>query len=669
VTPVSSGSKSVYVSKTTTYTLTAKGSGGTVSCRTTVTITSNPAPTCTLSANPSSLNGPGDSTLTWNTSNATSVSIDQGVGSVNLDGSKQVHLTQTTTYTLTAKGSGGTVTCHTVVTVKTNQKGPTCTLSANPDQINKGDNSTLSWTTTNADTFSINQGIGQVTPVDKGSVKVSPTQTITYTGTAKGAGGTVTCSATITVTTVQNGPTCTLSAHPQNIKPGDSSTLTWDTKNADTVSIDHGIGNVKDSGDQKVSPKNDTTYTLTAKGKGGTVTCQTTITVSNNPGPSCTLDVNPDNIDKGDNATLKWTTDNATSFSIDHGIGNVHPVDQGSEKVSPNDDTTYTGTATAKDGRTATCRASLDVGNNNHGGGGHSGGGDNVTLTGTPTQSQSYVYLSQIPYTGLDLGPVGTVVYWLMLVLWSLGLSYLFLFKLIPFVKGGAVAFGQNVHVALNTDTHGGHGPSAHTPYAGNVEDIHIPNTEPIMESTLAMPSRGYSTYDGFRSFATGGALSIDDIVKGLSRQPAPAEPVHEAPAPIAPAIAEAVEAPATPMNFADEAPAIHRAADTNVRGFIAALIDGDRTAVFGTLRTIAKGGGSSQTFLTDAVSALDDAYRARIDGTPVDPAVASILAATMTPTLERLIAALATAVDSSYSHDSTAAKLALTRAFAVIGK
>jgi hypothetical protein len=34
-------------------------------------------------------------------------------------------------------------------------------------------------------------------------------------------------------------------------------------------------------------------------------------------------------------------------------------------------------------------------------------------------QPNAYVYLNQIPYTGLDLGPVGTVIYWLALILWS----------------------------------------------------------------------------------------------------------------------------------------------------------------------------------------------------------------------------------------------------------
>jgi hypothetical protein len=64
----------------------------------------------------------------------------------------------------------------------------------------------------------------------------------------------------------------------------------------------------------------------------------------------------------------------------------------------------------------------------------------------------------------------------------------------------------------------------------------------------------------------------------------------------------------------------------------------------------------------------LDDAYRARIDGTACDPAVAKACATCDTPTLEKLVGALTTAIDSSYSTDITGAKLALTRALATLG-
>src|SRR5690349_3956730 len=64
-----------------------------------------PTPTATLTASPESVDKGQSSTLTWQTSNATDISIDNGVGAVQANGSQQVSPTDSTTYTLTAKGA------------------------------------------------------------------------------------------------------------------------------------------------------------------------------------------------------------------------------------------------------------------------------------------------------------------------------------------------------------------------------------------------------------------------------------------------------------------------------------------------------------------------------------------------------------------------------------
>ena len=63
-------------------------------------------------------------------------------------------------------------------------------------------------------------------------------------------------------------PTASLSASPNTIDKGGSTTLTWQTSNATDVSID-GVGAVQPSGSQSVTPADSTTYTLTAKGEIG----------------------------------------------------------------------------------------------------------------------------------------------------------------------------------------------------------------------------------------------------------------------------------------------------------------------------------------------------------------------------------------------------------------
>jgi peptidoglycan-associated lipoprotein len=66
-----------------------------------------PAPTASIAVNPNSIQAGQSASLTWQTSNATDVSID-GIGAVQPNGSQSVSPTESTTYHLTAKGTGGT---------------------------------------------------------------------------------------------------------------------------------------------------------------------------------------------------------------------------------------------------------------------------------------------------------------------------------------------------------------------------------------------------------------------------------------------------------------------------------------------------------------------------------------------------------------------------------
>ena len=77
---------------------------------------------------------------------------------------------------------------------------PSGTFTANPTSISPGGSSTLSWTSSNATSATIDNGVGSVTPVAGGSVQVSPTTTTTYTLTLTGVGGQTTLQATVTVT-------------------------------------------------------------------------------------------------------------------------------------------------------------------------------------------------------------------------------------------------------------------------------------------------------------------------------------------------------------------------------------------------------------------------------------------------------------------------------------
>jgi len=74
---------------------------------------------------------------------------------------------------------------------------PTVSLQASPTSINKGDSTTLSWTSTDATQLTISPDVGAVTA--QGSTKVTPSDSTTYTITASGPGGSADSSARVTV--------------------------------------------------------------------------------------------------------------------------------------------------------------------------------------------------------------------------------------------------------------------------------------------------------------------------------------------------------------------------------------------------------------------------------------------------------------------------------------
>jgi peptidoglycan-associated lipoprotein len=74
-------------------------------------------------------------------------------------------------------------------------------------------------------------------------------------------------------------PTATLAANPDVIQQGQSTTLTWQTNNASDITID-GLGTVSASGSKTVMPNSSTTYTLTAKGPGGSQNASARVTVN-----------------------------------------------------------------------------------------------------------------------------------------------------------------------------------------------------------------------------------------------------------------------------------------------------------------------------------------------------------------------------------------------------
>ena len=79
-------------------------------------------------------------------------------------------------------------------------------------------------------------------------------------------------------------PQLELSAEPPRIKPGESATLVWESRNADRVVVNHEIGEVEKAGRIKIFPDQTTTYEVSAVGPGGETRKTVSVEVVTEPG-------------------------------------------------------------------------------------------------------------------------------------------------------------------------------------------------------------------------------------------------------------------------------------------------------------------------------------------------------------------------------------------------
>jgi hypothetical protein len=144
------GTKAVSPSTSTTYTLTANNSAGMVTKSAKVDVQTAPVTPPVIvafTANPNIITPGGSSTLMWNVTGATSISIDQGIGNVPAAGTKAVSPSTSTTYTLTAANATGTVSSSTTVDIKSITPIQITVISPNGGESwQDGDTRTITWT-------------------------------------------------------------------------------------------------------------------------------------------------------------------------------------------------------------------------------------------------------------------------------------------------------------------------------------------------------------------------------------------------------------------------------------------------------------------------------------------------------------------------------------------
>jgi len=136
-----------------------------------------------------------------------------------------------------------------------------------------------------------------------------------------------------------------MAANKKAVRAGEEVILKWKTRNAKSVSIT-GIGErVESDGERKVYPSETITYTLTARGDGGEVTCETTVSVNGAatgstgaypPALSCT----PQEIEKDTPVTITWSCPAPANSSVGTHV-QTNGLVQGTVTTSPAKSTEY----------------------------------------------------------------------------------------------------------------------------------------------------------------------------------------------------------------------------------------------------------------------------------------------------------------------------------------
>ncbi|MGA2654157.1 MAG: fibronectin type III domain-containing protein [Terracidiphilus sp.] len=328
-----------------------------------------------FSASPSIVSSGATSTLSWNISNASSVAITPGSFSTStLIGSTTVNPTSTTVYTITATNTNGTSTATTSVSVATAPTAPQ-NLSATPGNTSIS----LSWSApsstggsgltqyllydrfTGSSTFAL---YASTTASQTNATATSLTngQSYDFEVLAQNIIGTSTASNIVSSTpyTIPNSPTgisatagnaeATISFTPGS--NGGSSVLYYTA-----VSSPSNIA-ASSSGSPIVVPNltNGQAYTfvVTATNLAGTSansSSSNSVTPNNTYPTISSFNASPSAVQPSVSSTLSWTTTNASSVSINQGIGSV-ATSTGSVIVHPTSTTIYTMTATNSNGST-----------------------------------------------------------------------------------------------------------------------------------------------------------------------------------------------------------------------------------------------------------------------------------------------------------------------------
>jgi uncharacterized protein YoaH (UPF0181 family) len=514
---------------------------------------------------------------------------------------------------------------------------PICTMSANPTTIYKGDSSTITWTSFNANDVDFE---GLTSTALNGSLSVNPTVTTTYKGTFTDADHeSVVCTATVTVRDLpeDDEPVCTMSISPSSVSRNDDATLSWTSENADSASINQGIGDVSLDGSRTVKVTDDITYTGTFEDEDGdTVTCSASVNIKSSGGGGGGRCLNCDD-DEDDDDDDRKDRDRKPSVSLKK----------------------------------------------------------NELVAGAA------ISLSQVPYTGFSASPLVTAFFWLALLALSVVIAYFItMARNRSMAFAGVIQAKTNddidlMEVATERPVYTVPAPVA--PYmasqgagsdANAIEDLaHKENIllspEATREILIAAEAKGslentavfltqifkeaqarYPREDGWILLSKERCASLlgAPVTTEAPRQSVRA---HEFKSQTQNGVAYGMPtSKPTPAHTIAVAPA-PTSASHQVASFVQLVSANEQQKAFELIRTITSQGVDLGVFIARVVRDLDEVYKNRIEGnrTP-DQTLVELTSGWTTEMFEAVLGSLVECIDYSYSSTRIGTKIALAKVF-----
>lgn len=239
-------------------------------------------------ASPTAINRGQTSTLRWDVSDATAISLEDGSGApIELSEEAlearavDVSPEETTTYVLSARGRSGRLLQRQAKVAVRAEKPRVLSFEASPREVRPGEDVILSWATSSTETVQIIAGESQAISLEdpsarEGSVTVRPLAATTYTLKAWSEIGVA--EETVRVAIV-GGLDVELIPDRSLIGFGESTTLRWRSRSADRVVLRQGEEVLVDtkeelSGSIEISPETLTLYEIEARSSVGVVTAE-----------------------------------------------------------------------------------------------------------------------------------------------------------------------------------------------------------------------------------------------------------------------------------------------------------------------------------------------------------------------------------------------------------